>query len=178
MTIADKVYRFKIVANYDDGVIGGVGDALDNVKTKFLVCEDSVESNDTNNPNNGYRYLVLRPAYLWNGTSPKFYSGTTDESSGGTPIRPQYSLNDEIDVISAYDDNLHAPYDLTTGLTAGQITSLSTYIQLFNSTSNPIMNIDAIIAGDIKCFFKDLNVDARNRTSGGSSGLLYLPVWL
>lgn len=179
MKISDKVYRFKIIGNYDDGVIGGVGNALDNAKTKFLICEDVIESDDSTNPNSGFRYLVLRPSYLWNATSPKNYTGKTNEAvSNLYPIRPGYSLNDEIEVVSAFDENLHRPYDL------GNIAGLSSYIGGFNTASNPVMNWTAINAGTIKCYFIDLNVDARTReltsaivagSTGGNGGL---GVWL
>lgn len=167
------IYRFRVIGNYDDGVIGSAGTALDNEKTKFLICEDVAEADNADHPRNGYRYIVARPKYLWNATSPKNYTGATDET-GANPIEPKYSLNDEIQVMGLFAESINPADSLTYSA------SLKTYIQTFHSTDTPIANWDEINTDSIiKLYFIDLNQDARNRESGTSSGeLRYLPVWL
>lgn len=164
------IYRFRVIGNYDDGVIGAAGTALDNEKTKFLVCEDVAEASDTTHPRYGYRYLVMRPKYLWNATSPSNFTGATD-SSGDIPILPEYSLNDEIYVNGLFAESVIPSVSLTYSA------SLKTYIQTFHAASTPIMNWDEINTDSIiKLYFVDLNIDARNRkvseviASNGSGG--------
>lgn len=167
------IYRFRVIGNYDDGIIGSAGTALDNEKTKFLICEDVAEADNTSHPRNGYRYIVARPKYLWNATSPKNYTGATDES-GTNPIGPKYSVSDEIQVMALFAESINSADSLTYS------SSLKTYIQGFHSASTPIANWDEINSDSIiKLYFVDINIDARSRDTGGSgSGIQYLPVWL
>jgi hypothetical protein len=158
------IYRFRVIGNYDDGVIGSAGTALDNEKTKFLICEDVAEADNADHPRNGYRYIVARPKYLWNATSPKFYSGATD-SSGDYPIKPAYSENDEIQVMGLFAESINPADSLTYSA------SLKTYIQTFHSTDTPIANWNEINTDSIiKLYFIDLNQDARTREASGGEG--------
>lgn len=167
------IYRFRVIGNYDDGVIGAAGTALDNEKTKFLVCVDVAEQDNATHPRHGYRYLVMRPKYLWNATSPENFTGATD-STGDDPIEPKYSLNDEIEVLGLFAESVHPSESLTYSA------DLKTYIQTFHTVATPIMNWDEIDTDSvIKLYFVDLNIDGRSRKTGTSSGALrYLPVWL
>lgn len=171
--INDRVYRFKVVGNYDDATLGSSSSALENVKTKFLICEDLVENLNAALPNNGYKYLVLRPSYLWNATSPKNYFGKTNED-GIYPIRPTYALNDNIQVLSCFDENIHFAHDLLAGA-AGIAATLKAYI--LGITGTKVMNYSEINAATpiIKCYFVDINVDARTREIGGG-GVSCVPI--
>lgn len=163
--IYDRVYRFKVVGNYDSSTLGSASTALENAKTKFLICEDLTELADTSLPNTGYKYLVLRPSYLWNGTAPKNYFGKTEET-GVYPVRPKYALNDIIQVASCFDTHIHFAHDLLAG-TSGIASSLASYI--LGVTGTKVMNYGEINAATpiIKCYFIDINVDARTREVGG-----------
>lgn len=169
------IYRFRVIGNYDDGVIGAAGTALDNEKTKFLVCVDVAEQDNSTHPRHGYRYLVMRPKYLWNATSPSNFTGATD-STGEDPINPKYSENDEIEALGLFAESIHHSESLTYS------TDLRDYIGTFNSSGTPVMNWEEISGPDstIRLYFLDLNIDARNRnaTGGSAGGLRYLPVWL
>ncbi len=169
------IYRFRIIGNYDDGVIGSLGTDLDNEKTKFLICEDVAEADDSTHPRHGYRYIVARPKYLWNATSPKSYTGATD-STGAFPISPAYSLDDELQVLGLFAESINPAVELIYS------SDLKSYIQTFNSATTPVNTWDEINNDSIiKLYFVDMNVDARTReTSSGSSGggIRYLPVWL
>ena len=151
------IYRFRVIGNYDDGIIGSAGTALDNEKTKFLICEDVAEADDADHPRNGYRYIVARPKYLWNATSPESFTGATDET-GDYPIMPKYTLNDEIQAMGLFAETINPAISLTYS------SSLKSYIQGFHSASTPIANWDEINTDSvIKMYFIDMNVDARNR---------------
>lgn len=169
--INDRVYRFKVVGNYDDATLGSASSDLENAKTKFLICEDLVENLDTDLPNNGYKYLVLRPSYLWNATSPKNYFGKTNDD-GVYPVRPTYALNDIIQVLSCFEEGVHAAYDLLEN-TTGIATDLKNYI--LGITGTKVMNYGEINTEIIKCYFVDVNVDARTREIGGG-GASCVPV--
>lgn len=164
------IYRFRVIGNYDDGVIGAAGTALDNEKTKFLVCVDVAEEDNATHPRHGYRYLVMRPKYLWNATSPQNFTGKTNQD-GADPIWPKYSLNDEIYVNGLFAESVIPVVSLTYS------SSLKTYIQTFHTVATPVMNWEEIDSDSvINLYFVDLNIDARTRMipeaveSGGLGG--------
>ena len=166
------IYKFRIIGNYDDGFIGSLGTDLDNQKTKFLVCEDVVEADDTTHPRHGYRYLVARPKYLWNATAPLNFTEATNEA-GYNPINPKYSEEDEIQALALFAESVYPSIELPYS------SGLKSYIGDFNSVSTPIMNWAEITGNSvIGLYFEDMNQDARNRNNGGTPALRYLPVWL
>lgn len=170
----NKIYKFRIVGNYDESALGSLGTSIDNQKTKFLICEDVMEADNADNARNGFRYLVARPEELWNNNSPLNYTGSVVD--GDNPVVPNYEDQDIIYGMSIFDDSVINPIELTYS------SDLKTYLSTFNTASTPIMNWAEINDSSIiKCYFIDINRAARTRAltgGGGSATLVYLPVWL
>ena len=169
-----KIYRFKIVGNYDDGTIGSVGDDLDDLKTKILICEDAIEAADPNHPRYGIRYIVLRPQNLWNAEPPNNFIGATD-NTGDNAIFPLYSLNHAIYAMALFDESSTGAIEIASDLDSFW-SDLTTYLSGFQTGPNNLFNWGEINDdGILKCYFVDMNLNSNVRgVSTGNAGLVWL----